>query len=206
MATPQTTGNEGFQREQPSSIGTTNPNTGAVGNTNSTYGLGAYTSGVNPLSGATTAYTLNDTDYQGFVIFNTASACTVTLNSAVKSNFSAFIVNLGSGTLTLTPTVGTVNGAGSVTTGANQGATVFFASGNWYAFLSTTAAIPVIPQTIAAVAGEYLTSYTAATGLFTLSTPAGINATITTAKLTALGSNGSMTFVNGILTAQTPAT
>ena len=34
----------------------------------------------------------------------------------------------------------------------------------------------------------------------------GISATIVTAKLTALGTDGSMTFVNGILTAQTPAT
>lgn len=34
----------------------------------------------------------------------------------------------------------------------------------------------------------------------------GITATITTAKLTAGGVNGSMTFTNGILTAQTPAT
>ena len=34
----------------------------------------------------------------------------------------------------------------------------------------------------------------------------GINATITTAKLTGGGANGSMTFKNGILTAQTPAT
>lgn len=34
----------------------------------------------------------------------------------------------------------------------------------------------------------------------------GISATITTAKLTAGGTNGSMTFVNGILTASTPAT
>lgn len=34
----------------------------------------------------------------------------------------------------------------------------------------------------------------------------GINATITTAKLTPGGANGSMTFVGGILTAQTPAT
>lgn len=37
-------------------------------------------------------------------------------------------------------------------------------------------------------------------------TPTGYTGTITTAKLTALGSNGSMTFTNGILTAQTPAT
>jgi hypothetical protein len=34
----------------------------------------------------------------------------------------------------------------------------------------------------------------------------GISATITTAKLTAGGADGSMTFTNGILTAQTQAT
>ena len=34
----------------------------------------------------------------------------------------------------------------------------------------------------------------------------GITVTITTAKLTTLGTNGSMTFTNGILTAQTQAT
>jgi hypothetical protein len=34
----------------------------------------------------------------------------------------------------------------------------------------------------------------------------GISVTITTAKLTLAGANGSMTFVNGILTAQTQAT
>jgi hypothetical protein len=48
---------------------------------------------------------------------------------------------------------------------------------------------------------------TSITGLGTMSTEnIGITATITTAKLTALGANGSMTFVNGILTAQTQAT
>jgi len=35
---------------------------------------------------------------------------------------------------------------------------------------------------------------------------AGVTATIVTAKLTALGADGSMTFTNGFLTAQTPAT
>lgn len=34
----------------------------------------------------------------------------------------------------------------------------------------------------------------------------GVSTTITTAKLTALGTNGSMTFTNGILTAHTDAT
>jgi hypothetical protein len=38
-------------------------------------------------------------------------------------------------------------------------------------------------------------------------TPAvGFSGTIVTAKLTGGGANGSMTFVNGILTAETPAT
>jgi hypothetical protein len=36
--------------------------------------------------------------------------------------------------------------------------------------------------------------------------PTGVSATITTAQLTPGGTQGSMTFVNGILTAQTPAT
>lgn len=34
----------------------------------------------------------------------------------------------------------------------------------------------------------------------------GLTVVIVTAKLTAIGANGSMTFTNGILTAQTPAT
>lgn len=38
------------------------------------------------------------------------------------------------------------------------------------------------------------------------SPPSGYTGTITTAKLTTLGSNGSMTFTDGVLTAQTPAT
>lgn len=36
--------------------------------------------------------------------------------------------------------------------------------------------------------------------------PAGLSVTITTAKLTTLGANGSMTFTNGVLTAQVQAT
>lgn len=44
------------------------------------------------------------------------------------------------------------------------------------------------------------------TGLGTASSQSGLSVTITTAKLTTSGSNGSMTFTNGVLTAQTPAT
>ena len=47
---------------------------------------------------------------------------------------------------------------------------------------------------------------TAAGARTNLGLGSGLSVTITTAKLTALGANGSMTFVNGILTAQTQAT
>lgn len=40
----------------------------------------------------------------------------------------------------------------------------------------------------------------------TAASQSGLSVTITTAKLTALGANGSMTFVNGVLTGQTAAT
>jgi predicted GNAT family acetyltransferase len=46
----------------------------------------------------------------------------------------------------------------------------------------------------------------AATARTNLGLGSGLSVTITTAKLTTLGANGSMTFVNGILTAQTQAT
>ena len=49
--------------------------------------------------------------------------------------------------------------------------------------------------------GHYHVTQTQAANL-----SSGISVTITTAKLTALGANGSMTFTNGILTAQTQAT
>lgn len=66
--------------------------------------------------------------------------------------------------------------------------------------------LPQLANTIAPVAGEYLTGYDATTGNFSQSTPAGISVTITTAALTGGGTQGSMTFTAGILTAQTPAT
>jgi hypothetical protein len=54
-------------------------------------------------------------------------------------------------------------------------------------------------------AGQYY-HLTAAQQAQVAALPAGISTTITTAKLTGGGVNGSMTFVNGLLTAQTPAT
>jgi hypothetical protein len=64
-------------------------------------------------------------------------------------------------------------------------------------------AFPVIPLTVANGGTGATTAAGAATNL---GLGSGLSVTITTAKLTALGANGSMTFTNGILTAQTAAT
>lgn len=81
---------------------------------------------------------------------------------------------------------------------------------------------PILPATIAAVTHFFLTSYTSGTGAFTAAQPAfsdilgniatsqlptvGLSVTIVTAQLTPTGTQGSMTFTNGLLTTQTPAT
>lgn len=65
---------------------------------------------------------------------------------------------------------------------------------------------PTLPVTKTAITGEYLTAYDSTTGAFSQSTPAGITVVITTAALTLGGTQGSMTYVGGLLTAQVQAT
>jgi hypothetical protein len=88
--------------------------------------------------------------------------------------------------------------------------------------LSDIADVPPFPVTASPAANKWLKSYDSATGIFTETQPAftdvsgqitvaqapaaGLSVTITTAKLTTGGANGSMTFQNGILTAQVQAT
>lgn len=202
-----------------SPIGTSSPNTGSTAATNSTYGQGAFASGINQ-QGTNTAYTLQNTDYQGIVEFNGSAAITVTLNQAVGTNFTCTILNLGTGAITITPNGGlTVNGSSSITLSSGVGCQVFFANRSWTAFSGATF-IPVTPVNTPAVAHEWLASYNAATGAFTQTQPAftdisgtvatgqlpGISATITTAALTPTGTQGSMTFTSGLLTAQVQST
>ena len=74
---------------------------------------------------------------------------------------------------------------------------------------NTIVSLPTVPFSIAN-GGTGATTASGARinlGLGTMATQnTGITATITTAALTALGTQGSMTFTNGILTAQTQAT
>lgn len=94
----------------------------------------------------------------------------------------------GSGSVTSVGGTGTVNGitlTGTVTTAGNL--TLGGALSNVSLTTQVTGILPIA---------------NGGTGTSVV----GVTATITTAKLTALGANGSMTFTNGLLTAQTAAT
>lgn len=84
----------------------------------------------------------------------------------------------------------------------------FFGSGNLSSIYSDGIDLIIQPQESGS--GNVLIGATANmtidAGAYKVGGTAGISATITTAKLTAGGANGSMTFVNGILTAQTQST
>lgn len=185
---------------------------------------------INDQSGET-GYATAPSDSGILLILNDASPVAVSLTTDAAP-FYLFITNFGAGTATLAPSTGTINGGASLTLLQNQTVLAECDSTNW-----KTTAIPVSPASKPAVAHEWLTSYTAATGAFGQTQPAfadisgtatagqvpalsalsgqittsqlpasGLSVTITTAKLTTGGTNGSMTFTNGILTAQTPAT
>jgi hypothetical protein len=100
-------------------------------------------------------------------------------------------VTVNAGTIALTASSTNyvqVNSAGTVNTNTSS-----FTAGQY-------------PIAIAVTSGSAITSVTDQRPLASVLQPGGISATITTAKLTGGGANGSMTFTNGILTAQTPAT
>lgn len=175
---------------------TTNTTTSTQNVTNVTVGGGP----VNNQTGVT-AYTTAQSDNGALVVFNDASPVAVTLNNSVTLPWYFFALNQGAGLVTLTPQQGLIDGAANATLANGFFIVVFFDGANYWSCV-----IPSGPISVTATAGVYITGYNAATATFSVSTPAGISATITTAKLTTLGTNGSMSFSNGVLTAQTPAT
>jgi hypothetical protein len=115
--------------------------------------------------------------------------------------------NITSGTLTnaVLPTpggIGVVGGVKAISPVANKWVTAIDTAGNpvlgqpAFSDLSGSASAGQVPA-LSALTGQITTGQLPASGLST---------TITTAKLTGGGANGSMTFTNGILTASTPAT
>lgn len=112
-------------------------------------------------------YTVQNSDYGGLITFNNAAPVAVTLNPAVQQFWFASVENLGAGLVTFTPGTGTVNGFASIQITTGMGGQIFYDGTNWWAFT-----VPTQPLTFAAVAHEFLTSYSSVTGLFTAVQPA----------------------------------
>jgi hypothetical protein len=192
--------------------GTTTVIEGSLGGGGSVSGTGI---SVNNQSGVTSYSTVSG-DLETIIILDDASPVAVTLTTQTPP-WSCWITNLGAGTATLTPQSGTINGGASFALLQNTTAIIAFDGTDWWAGSS-----PIVPVNTPGVAHEWIASYNSTTGVFTLSQPAfsdisgnlatsqlptaGLSVTIITAALTGGGTQGSMTFTNGILTAQVPAT
>lgn len=132
-----------------------------------------------------TAYTTQQSDSSSLIVLDDASPVAVTLNAAASTPgitipWSAAFLNLGAGTATLTPASGTISYAGHL-----SAASMLIAQGQFALVWFDGTNFEAFLATLA---------------------PSGLSVTITTAALTTLGTQGSQTFSNGILTAQVQAT
>jgi hypothetical protein len=82
-----------------------------------------------------TSYTTQSSDDGAMILIDDSSAVAITLNFNVSAPWFTTIVNLGTGTATLTPSSGTVNGAASVTLYGGSFSIVYFDSTNFWASL-----------------------------------------------------------------------
>lgn len=139
---------------------------------------------VNDQAGVTT-YQTQQSDSGSLIVLDDASAIAVTLATvssvpAIQLPWSAAFLNLGAGTATLTPATGTISYAGHLAAGSMPIAQGQFAL-VWFDGVNFWAFLATLA-------------------------PSGLSVTITTAALTTLGTQGSMTYVGGILTSQMQAT
>lgn len=142
---------------------------------------GTVTSGaVNNQTGVT-AYTVQQSDNGGLVVLDDAAAIAVTLNTVLTTPYYTTLSNQGTGTATLTPTSGVINGAGSLPLGAGQFVTLFLDGTDWWADAPSGGG-----------GGGSITGVTAGTGL----TGGGTSGTVTLAIAATTVTPGSYTSTN----------
>lgn len=142
---------------------------------------GTVTSGaVNNQTGET-AYTVQQSDNGGIVILDDAGAIAVTLNTVLNTPYYTTLSNQGTGSATLTPSSGLINGSATLTLGAGQFVTLFLDGTNWWADAPGGGG-----------GGGSITGVTAGTGL----TGGGTTGTVTLAIAATAVTPGSYTSTN----------
>jgi len=124
-------------------------------------GAAATTIGVNAQTGTT--YTVLASDRSKLVTHSNASAIAVTLPQAgasFPSGWFFFVQNRGAGTVTITPTTSTIDGAASITVATGGGALIASDGTNYYTSRGRAPFI-VVPVTYAATTTVNLSPYSA---------------------------------------------
>lgn len=140
------------------------------------------------------SYTVAATDRSKLVTLNNAGAVAVTLPVATGAGFpfgwSTFMENIGAGTVTITPTTSTIDGAASLTLTTDQGILIVSDGTNYFTVRGRT----TIPATNA-IAHNFVTSINA-DGTANLAQPAftDISGTLAQTQLpTTIGAGTSLT-------------
>ena len=182
-----------------------NLGSGGAGSVSSVAALTLGTAGTN-LSSTVANPTTN-----AVITLNVPTASAANRGALSAADWTTF--NNASGTVTSVSGAGTVNGitlTGTVTTAGNL--TLGGALSGVSLTTQVSGTLPIANGGTGTTSTTFASLTTNVSGILPIAnggtgtSTAGVSATIVTAKLTALGADGSMTFTNGLLTAQTAAT
>ena len=151
--------------------------------------------GVNAQVGA--SYTIQASDYGQLITFNNSSPIAVTIPAAngTFSTFNTLVSNVGTGTVTITPAGGTINGGANYTLSNGQGAWIISDGTNYQIWINSTLSLPAgISQNVlhtvtsnypiaASDCGKTIQAGTGTTGYFTVTLPS-ISGFATTCSVT----------------------
>lgn len=138
-----------------------------------------------------TTDTILSTDAALLVTYSNASAIAVTLPQATGSfaaGFAFSVQNKGAGTVTITPTTSTINGASTLAVTQNQGCDIVSDGTNWQ--VSACTAVGGSASGVSSITGtaNQITA-SASTGAVTLSLPAAVQTTSLALGGATIGSN-----------------
>jgi hypothetical protein len=146
------------------------------------------------------SYTSAQSDYGGFVLLNDSSAIAVSLTTdpSITLPWYATFLNTGTGTATLTPETGTINGSANFSLLGGQVVTVIFDGTNF-----EITPLLAMPQNAPGATHEWIASYSSSSGIFSFSQPAIADVSGLSAALALLAPLASPTF-SGTVTEPAP--